>query len=80
MSGAAVADACWVWGLQGWHVTWSCSEDKKGYAGTAVLCRRPPLSTQVGLQLPDHDGEGRVVTVVRGSPLWACWAWCMNSF
>lgn len=26
-------------GLQGWHVTFNCSTAKKGYSGTATLCR-----------------------------------------
>lgn len=26
-------------GLEGWHVTFNCSTAKKGYSGTATLCR-----------------------------------------
>lgn len=42
---------------------WNCSSEKKGYAGTAVFCRQPPLSVARGIGAPQHDGEGRVVTV-----------------
>lgn len=34
----------------------------KGYSGTAVLSRDPPLSTHLGIGLNEHDQEGRVVT------------------
>ncbi|PRW45261.1 apurinic endonuclease-redox [Chlorella sorokiniana] len=49
-------------GLPGWHVTWNCSKDKKGYSGTAILSKDSPLSVSCGIGDPDHDGEGRVVT------------------
>ena len=39
------------------------SAEKKGYSGTAVLTKIPPLSVRYGLDLPEHDAEGRVITV-----------------
>ncbi|MFM7101677.1 MAG: exodeoxyribonuclease III [Verrucomicrobiota bacterium] len=36
--------------------------EKRGYSGTAILTRRPPLRVTRGLGLPEHDREGRVLT------------------
>ena len=51
------------------HVTWPHgfeahwnSASKKGYSGTVTFTRVKPLSVSVGIGLPAHDGEGRVVT------------------
>ncbi len=46
----------------GWSVHWNCSVEKKGYSGTAILSRTPPLSVVSGIGDEAHDGEGRVVT------------------
>lgn len=35
--------------------------DKKGYSGTLVLARTRPKSVTSGMNLPDHDSEGRVI-------------------
>jgi exodeoxyribonuclease III len=40
-----------------WH-----SAQKKGYSGTVVFTRKKPLDVTFGLGLPEHDGEGRVIT------------------
>ena len=40
---------------------WNCAE-KKGYSGTAIFARTPPLKVTTGLGHPEHDGEGRVIT------------------
>ena len=37
------------------------SAEKKGYSGTAVFTKREPLCVSYGLDLPDHDREGRVI-------------------
>ncbi|TVU34809.1 hypothetical protein EJB05_16661 [Eragrostis curvula] len=42
---------------------WTCSVSKLGYSGTAIISRMKPLSIKYGLGIPDHDTEGRVVTV-----------------
>ncbi len=39
----------------------NCAE-KKGYAGTATLSRKPPLKVTTGIGIADHDREGRVLT------------------
>lgn len=41
---------------------WNCAE-KKGYSGTAVFTRHEPLAVRYGLGIPEHDREGRVITL-----------------
>lgn len=36
---------------------------KKGYSGTAIFTKEEPLSVQYGLGIPEHDTEGRVITL-----------------
>jgi len=36
---------------------------KKGYSGTAVFTRIPPLSVTYGMGAEEHDQEGRVITL-----------------
>ncbi|WIA12732.1 hypothetical protein OEZ85_006370 [Tetradesmus obliquus] len=65
-------------GLTDWHVTFNCSTAKKGYSGTATLCREKPLSIRVGMGVEAHDDEGRVVAVEL-SDLWLVNAYVPNS-
>eukprot|EP00879_Flechtneria_rotunda_P028821 GHRR01031051.1.p1 GENE.GHRR01031051.1~~GHRR01031051.1.p1 ORF type:complete len:369 (+),score=113.21 GHRR01031051.1:241-1347(+) len=65
-------------GLSDWHVTFNCSIAKKGYSGTATLCRDKPLNVQVGIGTPEHDDEGRVVAVEL-SDLWLVNVYVPNS-
>ena len=37
--------------------------EKKGYSGTAVFTKREPLSVAYGIGIPEHDTEGRVITL-----------------
>ena len=48
--------------LKGYHLN-SCSAEKKGYSGTAILSRQKPLAVSTGIGVEEHDQEGRVVTV-----------------
>ena len=48
--------------LPGYQQFWNCAE-KKGYSGTAVFTRVPPLSVSYGLGIPELDTEGRVITL-----------------
>ncbi len=48
--------------LPGYEQYWN-SAVRKGYSGTAVFTRIPPLSTAYGIGLPEHDGEGRAMTL-----------------
>ena len=48
--------------LPGYYQYWNYAE-KKGYSGTAVFTKREPLSVSYGLGIPEHDKEGRVITL-----------------
>ena len=48
--------------LPGYEQYWSYAE-KKGYSGTAIFTRIPPLSVSYNLGIPEHDTEGRAVTL-----------------
>lgn len=48
--------------LPGYHQFWN-SAVKKGYSGTAIFARQEPLSVQIGIGIPEHDQEGRVITL-----------------
>ena len=48
--------------LPGYLEYWNYAE-KKGYSGTAVFCRREPLDVRYGIGIPEHDREGRVITL-----------------
>ncbi|GBF99865.1 hypothetical protein Rsub_12505 [Raphidocelis subcapitata] len=50
-------------GRGGGGAVFNCSAAKKGYSGVATFTRSKPLSSSCGIGLPDHDDEGRVVTV-----------------
>ena len=39
------------------------SAEKKGYSGTAIYSRHEPLSVTYGIGVPEHDNEGRVITL-----------------
>ena len=47
--------------LPGYQIFWN-SAVKKGYAGTALFTRVPPLDVTYGIGIPEHDTEGRVIT------------------
>ena len=48
--------------LPGYQQFWN-SAVKKGYSGTAVFTRVPPLSVSYGIGSSAHDDEGRAITV-----------------
>ena len=48
--------------LPGYEQYWN-SAVKKGYSGTAVFTRIPPLSVHYGIGSSEHDDEGRAITV-----------------
>lgn len=48
--------------LPGYHQYWNYAE-KKGYSGTAVFTKEEPLSVSYGIGIPEHDREGRVITL-----------------
>lgn len=48
--------------LPGYHQYWNYAQ-KKGYSGTAVFAKKEPLSAGFGIGIPEHDAEGRVITL-----------------
>lgn len=48
--------------LPGYYDFWNYAE-KKGYSGTAIFTKTKPISSSVGIGIPEHDTEGRVVTL-----------------
>ncbi len=51
--------------LPGYSQYWNYAQ-KKGYSGTAIFCKYPPLSVSYGIGIPEHDMEGRVITLEYG--------------
>ena len=47
---------------EGYECFWNYA-DKKGYSGTAVFTKQPPLGVQYGLGIDAHDHEGRLITL-----------------
>jgi len=48
--------------LEGYKQYWN-SAVKKGYSGTAIFTKIKPLSVKYGLNIEQHDNEGRVITL-----------------
>ena len=48
--------------LEGYHQFWNYAE-KKGYSGTAVFSKIEPLNVYYGINIEEHDKEGRVITL-----------------
>ena len=48
--------------LPGYHQYWNYAE-KKGYSGTAIFTKHEPISVEYGINIEEHDHEGRVVTL-----------------
>ncbi len=48
--------------LPGYHQYWNYAE-KKGYSGTAIFAKKEPLCVSYGIGIPQHDHEGRVITL-----------------
>lgn len=48
--------------LPGYYQYWNYAE-KKGYSGTAIFTKAEPLSVTYGIGSPEHDCEGRAITL-----------------
>ena len=48
--------------LPGYHKYFNYAE-KKGYSGTAVFSKEEPAAVTYGIGIPEHDTEGRVITL-----------------
>ncbi|MFC2711052.1 exodeoxyribonuclease III [Hoylesella oralis] len=48
--------------FNGYQSYWNYA-DKKGYSGTAIFTKQPPLNVTYGMGINEHDHEGRVITL-----------------
>lgn len=48
--------------LEGYYQYWNYAK-KKGYSGTAIFSKKKPLSVSYGLNIKEHDQEGRIITL-----------------
>ena len=48
--------------FEGYESYWNYAE-KKGYSGTAIYSKHTPISVTYGMGIPEHDTEGRVITI-----------------
>ena len=48
--------------FDGYESYWNYA-DKKGYSGTAIYTRHKPLNVSYGINIDQHDHEGRVITL-----------------
>ena len=48
--------------LPGYYQYWNYAE-KKGYSGTAIFTKHEPITIAYGIGIPEHDREGRVITL-----------------
>lgn len=48
--------------LPGYYQYWNYAE-KKGYSGVAAFTKKEPVSVTKGIGIPEHDKEGRVLTL-----------------
>ena len=46
----------------GYESYWNYA-DKKGYSGTAIFTKHKPLNVTYGIDIDEHDREGRVITL-----------------
>ena len=46
----------------GYYQYWYSAE-KKGYSGTAIFAKKEPISVSYGIGIPEHDTEGRAITL-----------------
>ena len=49
----------------GYESYWNYA-DKKGYSGTVIFTKHKPLSVTYGIDIDEHDHEGRVITLEMG--------------
>lgn len=46
----------------GYHCYWNWPPKRPGYSGTALFSKIEPLQVKMGMNLPVHDQEGRIIT------------------
>lgn len=47
---------------EGYHGFWNYAQ-KKGYSGTAIFSKTMPISVKYGMDIPELDTEGRLITL-----------------
>ena len=50
------------WNKEGYYAYWNYAQ-KKGYSGTAIFAKEEPISVSYGIDIEEHDKEGRVITL-----------------
>ena len=48
--------------FEGYKSYWNYAE-KRGYSGTAIFTKIEPISVVYGINKPEHDNEGRIITL-----------------
>ena len=48
--------------LEGYYDYWNYAQ-KKGYSGTAIFTKKKPINVTYGINIEEHDNEGRVITL-----------------
>lgn len=48
--------------FEGYESYWNYA-DKKGYSGTAIFTKHHPLNVSYGMDIDEHDHEGRIITL-----------------
>ena len=48
--------------LDGYYQYWNYAK-KKGYSGTAIFTKKEPINVTYGINIEEHDQEGRVITL-----------------
>ena len=57
--------------FEGYVSYWNYAQ-KKGYSGTAIYTRLKPVNVTYGIGIPEHDTEGRVITLEMPSYYLVC--------
>ena len=47
---------------ENYHSFWDCCKVKSGYSGVAIFTKYRPIQVTYGIQIEEHDQEGRVLT------------------
>jgi len=48
--------------LEGYYEYYNYAE-RKGYSGTAIFTKKEPISVSYGMEIEEHDKEGRIITL-----------------
>jgi exodeoxyribonuclease-3 len=46
-----------------YYTYWNTSVSRKGYSGVSIITKYEPLRVKYGIGIPEHDEEGRVITL-----------------